>query len=162
MSGILWVLCTGAPRRDVPERFGKWATVYCRFRRWTARGVWQRVFDELRRLADQEGRLDRTKHFVDGTVVRAHVRAAGARGGQEGEALGRSRGGFSTKIHLRAEGNGKPFAFVLSGVSGTKRPPSNPSCASGRFVEADEVDPSCVRRSSSPAKATATIASGSP
>lgn len=54
-------------------------------------------------------------HFVDGTVVRAHPCAAGARGGQQHEALGRSRGGFGTKIHLRAEGHGKPFAFVLSG-----------------------------------------------
>lgn len=115
VSGILWILRTGAPWRDVPERFGKGTTVYSRFRRWTTQGVWQHVFDALRRLADQEGRLDWSKHFVDGTVVRAHVSAAGARGGQEGEALGRSRGGFTTKIHLRAEGNGQPFAFVLSG-----------------------------------------------
>lgn len=52
---------------------------------------------------------------MDGTVIRAHQCAAGARGGQQGEALGRSRGGFGTKIHLRAEGNGLPVAFVLSG-----------------------------------------------
>ena len=52
---------------------------------------------------------------MDGTVVRAHQSAAGARGGQEYEALGRSRGGFGTKIHLRAERGGKPMAFVLSG-----------------------------------------------
>jgi len=51
---------------------------------------------------------------VDGTVVRAHQHAAGAVGGQEHEALGRSRGGFSTKVHLRAEGDGKPLAFVVS------------------------------------------------
>lgn len=115
VSGILWVLRTGAPWRDVPERYGKWATVYGRFRRWTAQGLWQRLFAQLLRLADHEGRLDWVRHFVDGTVVRAHVSAAGAKGGQQNEALGRSRGGFSTKIHLRAEGNGKPFAFVLSG-----------------------------------------------
>ena len=61
------------------------------------------------------GRLDWSKHFVDGTVIRAHQHAAGAVGGQEHEALGCSGGGFSTKIHLRAEGSGKPMAFVLSG-----------------------------------------------
>ncbi|SMB97691.1 Transposase and inactivated derivatives [Deinococcus hopiensis KR-140] len=115
VSGILWVLRTGAPWRDVPERFGKWTTIASRFRRWIAQGIWQQVWAELQRQADLEGQLDWSMHFVDGTVVRAHHCAAGARGGQEGEALGRSRGGFSTKIHLRAEGQGKPMAFVLSG-----------------------------------------------
>ncbi len=109
------MLRTGAPWRDVPGRFGRWTTIYSRFRRWTTRGVWQRIFEALLRQADQEGRLDWSKHVVDGTIVRAHVSAAGAKGGHQREALGRCRGGFSTKIHLRAEGNGKPFAFVLSG-----------------------------------------------
>ncbi|MFB9991929.1 IS5 family transposase [Deinococcus oregonensis] len=115
ISGILWVLRTGAPWRDVPERFGKWTTISSRFRRWTAKGIWQQVWAELQRQADQKGQLDWSMHFVDGTVVRAHQCAAGARGGQQDEALGRSRGGFSTKIHLRAEGHGKPMAFLLSG-----------------------------------------------
>ncbi|MFC4424871.1 IS5 family transposase [Deinococcus navajonensis] len=115
ISGIIWVLRTGAPWRDVPERFGKWTTIHSRFRRWTAKGIWQIMFAELLRQADLSGQLNWSKHFVDGTVVRAHQCASGARGGQEGEALGRSRGGFGTKIHLRAEGNGLPVAFVLSG-----------------------------------------------
>ncbi len=99
----------------MPERFGKWTTIYSRFRRWTAQGVWQRVFTRVLELADRAGQLDWSTHFVDGTVVRAHPCAAGARGGQQHEALGRSRGGFGTKIHLRAEGHGRPFAFVPSG-----------------------------------------------
>lgn len=115
VSGIVWVLRTGAPWRDVPERFGKWTTVSSRFRRWTAQGIWQAIWAALQRRADLQGQLDWSMHFVDGTVVRAHQCAAGARGGQHNEALGRSRGGFSTKIHLRAEGHGKPMAFVLSG-----------------------------------------------
>lgn len=115
ISGIVWVLRTGAPWRDVPERFGKWTTVASRFRRWTAKGIWQTIWATLQREADLQEQLDWSMHFVDGTVVRAHQCAAGARGGQEGEALGRSRGGFGTKIHVRAEGKGKPMAFVLSG-----------------------------------------------
>lgn len=115
LSGILWVLRTGAPWRDLPERFGPWSTVWSRFRRWTAEGVWQGVLAELQRAGEAEGRLDWSTHFVDGTIVRAHQHAAGAISGQEHEALGRSRGGFSTKIHLRAEGGGKPIAFLLSG-----------------------------------------------
>jgi transposase len=115
LSAILWVLRTGAPWRDLPDRFGPWSTAWNRFRRWTAAGVWQRILEALQREADHAGRLDWTTHYVDGTVVRAHQHAAGAVGGQEREALGRSRGGFSTKIHLRAEGGGRPVAFVLSG-----------------------------------------------
>lgn len=115
VSGIVWVLRTGAPWRDVPERFGKWTTVASRFRRWTAKGIWQAIWVQLQREADLPGQLDWSMHFVDSTVVRAHQCAAGAHGGQKEEAPGRSRGGFSTKIHLRAEKHGKPIAFVLSG-----------------------------------------------
>ena len=82
--------------------------------------MWARVLAVLQREADVGGRLDWATHYVDGTVVRAHARgvaqhAAGAAGGQAHEALGRSRGGFSTKVHVRAEGGGKPLAFVVSG-----------------------------------------------
>lgn len=65
--------------------------------------------------ADADGRLDWTLHFVDGTTVRAHQHAAGAKGSDgDTEALGRSRGGFSTKIHLRAERRGKPVVFAVT------------------------------------------------
>jgi transposase len=69
----------------------------------------------LQRAADAAGQLAWQTHYVDGTVVRAHQHAAGAVGGQEHEALGRSRGGFSTKVHVRAGGGGKPLALVVSG-----------------------------------------------
>ncbi len=115
LGAILWVLRTGAPWRDLPERFGPWSTAWNRFRRWTAAGVWQRVLEALHRRADRAGDLDWKAHFVDATVVRAHQHAAGATGGQQHEALGRSRGGFSTKVHVRAEGGGRPMALVLSG-----------------------------------------------
>jgi transposase len=126
LSAILWVLRTGAPWRDLPERFGPWATAWSRFRRWTAAGVWARVLSVLQRDADGAGHLDWDTHYVDGTVVRAHQHAAGATGGQDAEALGRSRGGFSTKVHLRAEGGGKPLALVISGGE----------CHESRYVEA--------------------------
>jgi transposase len=115
VSAILWVLRTGAPWRDLPERFGPWSTAWNRFRRWSAAGVWQRVLEALQREADRAGRLDWGTHYLDGTVVRAHQHAAGAVGGQHAEALGRSRGGFSTKVHVRAEGGGRPMVLVLSG-----------------------------------------------
>ena len=116
VNAILWPLRTGAPWRDLPADAGVcWKTAASRFYRWTASGVWQKVLDELQEDADGRGDLDRSRHFVDGSSVRAHQHAAGARGGrQDDEALGRSRGGFSTKFHVRAEGSGKPVAFVLS------------------------------------------------
>ncbi|MFB9993749.1 IS5 family transposase [Deinococcus oregonensis] len=136
VSGILWVLRTGAPWRDVPERFGKWITIASRFRRWNAKGIWQQIWAALQRQADLKGQLDWSMHFVDGTVIRAHQCAAGARGGQADEALGRSRGGFSTKIHLRAEGQGKPMAFVLSGGERHESKDLQPLLETGAVIRA--------------------------
>ena len=79
INGILWVLRTGAPWRDLPERYGKWTTVYSRFQRWRKAGVWERILAEVQALSDQQGELDWEIHFVDGTIVRAHQHAAGAK-----------------------------------------------------------------------------------
>ena len=81
VHGILWKLATGAPWRDLPERYGPWQTVYTRFRRWTLGGVWDGIFAAVQRQADAAGQIDWTVHFVDGTVIRAHQHAAGAKGG---------------------------------------------------------------------------------
>ncbi len=81
LNGILWKLATGVPWRDLPERYGPWQTVYTRFRRWTRAGVWDQVFAAVQRQADAAGELDWEVHFVDGTVIRAHQHAAGAKGG---------------------------------------------------------------------------------
>src|SRR5216110_465315 len=77
MNGILWVLRTGAPWRDLPERYGKWNSAFVRFTRWSKLGVWDAVFETLASLgppADEE-------HAIDSTIVRAHQHAAGAKGG---------------------------------------------------------------------------------
>jgi len=75
------VLRTGAPWRDLPERFGSWKTVSSRFYRWRQGGMWDRVLAGLQRRADAGGHLDWTLHFVDSTVVRAHRHAAAAKMG---------------------------------------------------------------------------------
>ena len=79
VDGILWRLGTGAPWRDLPERYGPWQSVYTRFRRWRLAGVWDRVFAALQRREDAAGRVDWEVQFVDGSVVRAHQHAAGAK-----------------------------------------------------------------------------------
>jgi transposase len=81
LNAILWKLATGVPWRDLPERYGPWQTVYTRFRRWAQAGVWDRVFAAVQRQAEAAGELDWELHFVDGTVIRAHQHAAGAKGG---------------------------------------------------------------------------------
>ena len=81
VNAILWRLATGVPWRDLPERFGPWRTVYSRFRRWQRSGVWERVLAALQAEADARGELDWALHFLDGTTVRAHPHAAGAKKG---------------------------------------------------------------------------------
>jgi transposase len=115
INGILWVARTGAPWRDLPERYGVWSSLASRFYRWRKAGIWQGILAALQQRAEMIGGIDWEVHFVDGTIVRAHQHAAGAKGSTAmAEGLGRSQGGFSTKIHIRAEGGGKPITFVLT------------------------------------------------
>jgi transposase len=81
VNGILWIDRTGAPWRDLPERYGPVGTVSSRFYRWRQAGVWDRVLAALQEQADQVGELDWTTHYVDGSVIRAHQHAAGAKKG---------------------------------------------------------------------------------
>ncbi len=83
LHGILWILRTGAPWRDLPERYGPWRTVASRFYRWQKAGVFQRVWAALQQQADAAGQLDGQMHDVDSTIIRAHQHAAGAKGGTQ-------------------------------------------------------------------------------
>ena len=97
--------------RALPEKFGHWNSVWKRFWRLSRSGTFEAFFDALATMSE-------TAHLVqmfDSTVVRAHVSAAGAKRGQHDQALGRSRGGFSTKIHLKTDFGGLPIAFHLTG-----------------------------------------------
>jgi transposase len=114
IDALLWLAKTGAPWRDLPERFGPWRTVATRFYRWTRSGLWGRLLAGLRRVVDAQGGIDWEVHMVDGTKVRAHRHAAAVGGGQHRQALGRSRGGFGSKLHLRSDRWGRPMAFVLT------------------------------------------------
>ena len=81
INGILWILRTGAPWRDMPERYGRWESIATRFYRWQKAGIWNQILEHLQAIADQQGRLDWEVHYVDGTVVRAHQHAAGGKKG---------------------------------------------------------------------------------
>jgi transposase len=101
---------SGTRWHDLPERYGKYKSVHARFMRWARAGVWERTFADL--VADKKN-----QHLmIDSTIVRAHQQAATdrKRGGSEDKALGRSRGGLSTKVHLLADEAGLPIAFRIT------------------------------------------------
>ena len=79
VDGILWKLRTGAPWRDLPERYGPWQTCYDRFVRWRRDGTWDRLLAHAQTKSDAAGEVE-WEVSVDSTVARAHQHAAGARG----------------------------------------------------------------------------------
>ncbi len=83
INGILWIKRTGAPWRDLPERYRPWQTVASRFYRWQRAGIWDRIFTVAQQRAHGEGKVDWDVHYVDGTIVRAHQHAAGAKKGTQ-------------------------------------------------------------------------------
>jgi transposase len=110
VEAVFYRYRAGIPWRDLPERFGDFRVVHTRFSRWARTGVWLRVFDTLADEADHEYAM------LDSTLVRAHQHSADAlkkRGGDQ--AIGRSKGGLSTKIHALTDALGNPTGFFLSG-----------------------------------------------
>jgi transposase len=75
IDAVLYRAKTGCPWRDLPERFGPWKSVFNRFNNWSERGLWQQVFEQLRRDDDPVGSI------IDGSNVRAHQDASGGKGG---------------------------------------------------------------------------------
>lgn len=83
INGMLWIDKTGAPWRDLPERYGPWQTVATRFYRWTKQGLWEKIMAQVQKDADGNGQVEWEVHFVDSSVIRAHQHAAGAKGGTQ-------------------------------------------------------------------------------
>ena len=79
VNGILWILHTGAPWRDLPERYGAWETVFYHFNRWREDGTWNRLATSLLDQLDDQGLLDHDLWCIDGSVIRASRAAAGAK-----------------------------------------------------------------------------------
>ena len=72
LNGIFYVLRTGVPWDDVPERYGPRGTIYNRFNRWAKQGIWEAIFEEL------QSRCPISMEMIDSTIVKAHRAAAGA------------------------------------------------------------------------------------
>lgn len=114
VNGILWRIRTGAPWRDLPEKYGKWITVYQRFRRWSQAGIWEAVASTL-----TQAMADNRRHSIDSTTVRGHVSATGA------------RGGLANRL-LAARGAGSAVKFIVSVMPAESRSSSTSPAARRR------------------------------
>ncbi len=108
INAIFYVLRTGMPWRDLPARYGPYTTAYNRFNRWSCRGIWKRVFDQLASKSRD------SLYLIDGTIVKAH-RGQRRKRGEKNQAIGISRGGRTTKIHAAVDSKGRPLSFTVTG-----------------------------------------------
>ncbi len=108
LSAILFVLRTGLPWRDLPERYGPWSSVYARYRRWCASGLFARMLAVLAK--DAEGEL----RHLDCSHIKLHQHGANPPGGQAAQAMGRTKGGLNTKLSAVVDARGRAVALSLA------------------------------------------------
>ncbi|MBB2169632.1 IS5 family transposase [Gluconacetobacter aggeris] len=107
IEAVLWIVRTGSPWRDLPATFGDWNTAFRRFRDWREADVFKRIFDAL------SGDPDMEYAMVDATIVKVHRHGQGAKGGPQSQAIGRSKGGITTKILALTDALGNLVRFKL-------------------------------------------------
>ena len=108
MNGIVWLARSGAPWRDLPERYGSWKTVYSRFRKWIDDGILDNIF----RILSLEAELEELS--IDASIIQAHQHSAGAKKRGPSNEIGHSRGGASTKIHAAVDAYGYPVYLMIN------------------------------------------------
>ncbi len=109
IESIFWMARTGAQWRELPTIYGKWNSVFARFNAWAEKGVWERMLKFCAQDPDLEWIM------IDATIVRAHPCAAGYKKEKQAEeVLGRSKGGFTSKIHAKVDALGNPLKFIIT------------------------------------------------
>jgi transposase len=107
IEGILYRMRVGCPWRDLPDQFGRWNTIYKCFNHWSFKGKFLEIFKNL--IVDP----DLEWEFIDGSIVKAHQHSMGAQKHEEA-AIGKSKGGNTTKIHLAVDSSGNPIEFTIT------------------------------------------------
>ena len=109
-EAIFYMSRAGCAWRLLPASYGFWRSLHRRFKLWCERNIWQQIFETIRSDPDFEYLM------IDSSIIRAHACAAGyGKNSHEKEALGRSKGGFTTKIHALVDALGNPLKFILTG-----------------------------------------------
>jgi transposase len=109
LESISFIMRTGAQWRELPKCYGHFKTVHKRFLSWAKKDIWNSIIFYFSQDCDVESIM------LDGSVVRAHACASGyKKNSQEAQALGRSKGGFTTKIHALVDALGNPLRFILT------------------------------------------------
>ena len=112
LNAILYVAEQGCKWRGLPKRFGRWHTIYTRMNRWAKSGVLDRVFEQLQ--MEQIVRIKIEAFALDSTSVKVHPDGTGALKKNGPQAIGKSRGGWNTKIHMVAADARTAIVFALS------------------------------------------------
>lgn len=108
VEGMLYRMRVGCPWRDLPKDFGCWNSIFQKFNRWSSKGKLMLIFKALVKEPDLEW------EFIDGSIVKAHQHSAGA-ASEENQAIGKSKGGNTTKIHMAVDAYGLPIDFEITG-----------------------------------------------
>src|SRR5215475_5673172 len=108
IEGVLYILITGCRWQDLPREYGAPTTVWRRLRRWSEDGIWERIWHSALSRLDEQGKLDWSMAFLDGSFAPAK---------KGGEKVGLTRKGKGTKWMLVVDGNGLPLGFHLDGAN---------------------------------------------
>lgn len=107
IEAIYWMSRTGAQWRELHDKYGNWNSIFKRFNAWSKKLIWCKLLQFCTEDPDLEYVM------IDATIVRAHACAAGY-GNQKVEGLGRSMGGFTSKIHAKVDALGNPLQFIIT------------------------------------------------
>jgi transposase len=109
IEAIWYMARSGCQWRLLPRIYGSWRAIHMRFKNWADKGIWADLFEQVKVDPDMEATM------IDATIVRAHACSAGyKKDSQDQEALGRSKGGFTTKVHALVDALGNPLKFILT------------------------------------------------
>jgi transposase len=109
LEGVYFIMRTGSQWIELPRYYGSYKSVHDRFINWAKKGIWNEILSYFSKDCDRES------FMIDGSVIRAHACASGyQKDSQKEQALGRSKGGFTTKIHALVDALGLPIRFILT------------------------------------------------